>query len=155
MRFCFPLIFLALLNTSVTAAEISKWVDAQGRVNYSDQPPAGVTLKKVDPPPPPLPTSKAVKDALKTGPKTLADKELDYRKRKVEAEEGAEKIKKSETEAKLKQENCNGAKANLRTRQEGTRTFTVNEQGERIYPDEADRAQLIKNAQKEVDSWCK
>lgn len=154
LRFCFPLLFLAL-TSPLTAAEISKWVDAQGRVHYSDQPPPGVVVKKIDPPPPPLPTPKAVKDALKSGPKTVAEKDLDYRKRKVDAEETAEKNKKSDAEAKLKLDNCTNAKASLRARQEGVRMFTLNEQGERVYPDDTERAQLVANAQKEVDSWCK
>ncbi len=154
MRFTISLLWLALISP-LGAAEISKWVDAQGRVHYSDQPPPGVAVKKVEPPPPPIPTPKAVKDALKSSQKTVAEKELDYRKRKVDAEENAEKAKKSEAEAKLKQDNCSNAKASLRARQEGVRMFTVNEQGERVYPDDTERAQLIANAQKEVDSWCK
>lgn len=149
----FPI--LALFSLPLCAAEISKWVDSQGKVHYSDQPPPGAAAKKIEPPPPPLP-AKAVRDAMtKGGPKTMAEKELDFRRRKVEAEETAEKARKAEVEAKAKKENCVSAQSQLRLRQEGTRLFTLNEQGERVYADDADRARLIANAQKEVDHWCK
>ncbi len=59
-----------------------------------------------------------------------------------------------QAEQKMKDENCQSAKANLRTYQAGGRIGKVNEKGEKIFMDDAEVNQKAQEAQALVDKWC-
>lgn len=151
------LTILSMLAAATAAqAGVTKWVDAEGRVHYSDQPPpsAAKSQKNLD-----IKTSPASAQAPvtegKTGEKSLAEKELEFRKRQVQAEEAAAKQAKAREEAKRKQENCIQARNQLQALQEGQRIVKYNEKGERVFLEDSARPQAIEEAQRTVDSWCK
>jgi hypothetical protein len=91
-----------LLLAANAYAGVYKWVDANGVVHYSDQPNPSPNTKQLNLPPPPAPSSPDAKDS---GPKSLADKELDLRKRRAAAEEAQKKAEQSQKEAKQKEVN--------------------------------------------------
>jgi len=143
---------LVMLGLSFAAsAEMYRWVDAQGKVHYSDSPPpAGAkSSKAISTPPPAAPASPGA------APKTWQEKEMDFRQRQSTQAEAQAKKAKEEAEAKQKKENCEAARKNLQTLESGQRVATTNEQGEREYMDDAARQKAINDARKAVDSWCK
>lgn len=88
-------------------------------------------------------------------PMSQADKEADYKKRKLEQ---AEKDKKAAEEAKRKQaqeENCAHAKAYLDELKSGVRITGTDSNGERTYMADDERAREIARAQDLVDGCNK
>jgi len=124
----------ALLAASVSpfaTAALYKWVDANGRVVYSDQPPTGVKSELVGAAAPP-----ANPDALKD----LANKDAELKKRQSDRAEEANKSAKARTEAQKLATFCTQA----RTQASGMRRtdiamYRLNEKGERVPMDEAAR----------------
>lgn len=148
------LVFLSLLAAPLLAhAELYKWVDSNGKVQYSDQPPAGTNAKTIGHGKGKAAEAPAAQN--KATPKSLADKELEFNKRRQEAKESAAKKEKEAAAAQEKQENCTRARAALTSLQEGGRVSSTNEKGERVILDDNARQRETARAQKDVDSWCK
>ncbi|MCL6555446.1 MAG: DUF4124 domain-containing protein [Burkholderiales bacterium] len=148
MKVLLPLL-LALALPGLAAAQLYRWVDAQGRVHYSDTPPpAGARTSKS------LPA--APSNAAPTAPaKTWQEKEMEFRQRRAaEAEAQAKKEKEAE-EARQKQANCEAARNHLRLLESGQRVARVNAEGEREFLDDAAREKAIRDARKAVETWCK
>lgn len=144
----FVALSLALLATS-SGAGITKWVDAQGTVHYSDAPPQSPAANQQQLN---IPTGSSSGGAAK--PKSAADKELEFRQRRVDADQAKAKQEKEDAAAQQKQKNCMAAKSQLATMQEGGRIFTRNAAGEREYMDDKAREKAIAEAQKESARWC-
>lgn len=143
-------ILLLLALPLGASAELYRWVDAQGRVHYSDSPPpANATSTKT------LNTPAPASPAPAAAPKSWQEKEMEFRQRRAaEAEAQAKKEKEAE-EARQKQANCEAARKNLQLLESGQRVVTVNAQGEREFLDDAARQKAINDARKAVETWCK
>lgn len=151
----FLTIFSMLALATAAQAGVSRWVDAEGKVHYSDQPPPATakSQKTLDlKAGPALP--KSAPDS-KGAEKSLAEKNLESRKRRVQAEEAAAKQAKDQEEAKNRKANCEHATNQLRAMQEGQRISKFDEKGERVFLEDKDRASAIEEAKKSADSWCK
>lgn len=139
-------------------AEIYKWEDASGKVHYSDAPPPEAkttTIVRGKGKAAQTPVTQNPATPSKATPKNLADKELEFNKRRQEAKESASKTEKEAAATKEKQENCTRARTTLRSLQEGRRMSTTDEKGERVVIDDNIRQRETERAQKDVDSWCK
>lgn len=152
MRPRFLLVLSAVgLSLAANAEQVHKWVDAEGKVHYSDQPAPDKSKDKTL-----TITTKPLSGANeKPATQGLAEKEQEFRKRKAAEAEAKAKQEKSDAEAKKKAQNCEQARNNLRTVQEGGRIVRYNEAGEREYLDDTGRQQAIVDAQKSVEEWCK
>lgn len=148
------IIISMLMLATATQAEVTRWVDAEGKVHYSDRaPPSTVkSQKNLD-----LKNNPALPQAApdnKGGEKSLAEKELEFRKRRVQAEETATKQARDQEEATRKKVNCEQARNQLQALQEGQRMAKYNEKGERVFLEGSDRDKAIEEAKKSADSWC-
>jgi hypothetical protein len=142
------IIFALLLTAALPAlsAEIRKWVDPDGTVHYSDQPPAGVQDRKLDiKPRPASPAAPA---------QSLSDKEIEFRKRRMEAENARLKEEKAAADAQARQQSCERAKGQLSMLQAGGRVVRFNARGEREFLSDEDRGREMAAAQRDVDQWC-
>jgi hypothetical protein len=143
-----------LLATSMPAlAQLYKWVDANGQVHYSDKPPPASakpekTLNIRNVPSAPAPPS----EGGTVTAKSAAERDLEFRKRKVEQEE---EQKKAAAEAETERQNCARAQEKLRLYQEAGRVYRIDEQGERQYLSDEGREQGLAEAREEVDKHCK
>lgn len=148
MNRMFVALSLAMLSTA-SYAGITKWVDAQGTVHYSDAPPQtpAANQQQLN-----ITTGGASADSRKA--KTAADKELEFRQRRVDAEEAKAKKEKSDELALQKKKNCTASKDRLATLEEGGRIFTRNAAGEREYMDDKAREKALADAKKESARWC-
>jgi len=147
------LLFIALLACNANA-EVYKWVDSTGKVQYGDQPPSNNKTKKLKVEASPSAVQSTGSEKAPAA-KSMMDKEIEFRKRRVESEEAQKKQDKQANETKQKQENCINARGNLRGLQESGRIVKYDEKGERAFLDDDARQQAIERAQKEVDTWCK
>jgi hypothetical protein len=154
MRQLLTIVSMLVLATAAQAG-VTRWVDAEGKVHYSDQPPppTAKSQKSLDLKSSPA-MPKAAPDGI-SGEKSLAEKELESRKRRVQAEEAAAKQAKDQEEAKSRKANCEQARNQLQALQEGQRMSKFDEKGERVFLEDKDRASAIEEAKKSADSWCK
>lgn len=147
------LVFFLLLACTSSFAAISKWVDSDGQVHYSDQPPpSGVqqkSLRTVDG------TEDSQSASSAAAPKTLAEREAELRKAEIEKKKAAENTAQKQAETAAKQANCANAQQNLRTLQSGIRIMGTDASGQPGYIDDAERAQRVTNAQNDVSTYCK
>lgn len=167
-------IALALCVALPASAQMYKWVDANGKVQYSDKPPpSNIKTEKLRPPPP-APTPRAAgaagtggaagvgdakggtpKDAAKSGPRTAAEQEQAFRKRQAESAKAQEKQAQKDKEAGDRAENCKRARAALANLELGGRQSRIDEKGERVFLDEQQITQETAKARQEVAAACK
>ena len=162
LALCLPLC-LALPAT----AEMYKWVDSNGKTQYSDKPPPGsIKSEKLrEPAPAPGATAAsegkggaakdAAKDAGKAGPKTAAEQEQAFRKRKLDAAKTQEEAEKKQADERERAENCKRAKAALANIEIGGRQTRIDEKGERVVMDEQQIAQEASRARQIAAAACK
>lgn len=104
-------------------AEIYKWVDADGKVQYSDQkPPAAANARTIAPPPPP-----ADPDAARR----MANQQVELKKAADAEEQKRRKGDQDATSAKQKEELCTNLRGQLQELRAGGEVFRYNSKGER------------------------
>ena len=150
MKSLIALSSVLLLMTAPVHAQLYKWVDEQGKVHYSDQPPSGKVKSESTLS---LPSPPGAASSPDSG-KTWQEKELEFQKRKTGAAEAEAKKQKAEQEAKTKRENCEKAKNQLSQLESSAPVYTYDEKVGRTYLNEAQRAEAIARARKSVAEWC-
>ena len=123
-----------------------KWVDANGRVVYSDQPPAGGVKYEVVGSAAPPDNPNAVRE--------MANKDAELRKLQKGRVEDAQKAEKSRADAQKRADVCTQARAAARTYQSDQPLMTVNEKGERVYLEGAERSRRLAEQQRLVREYC-
>jgi hypothetical protein len=156
-----------------------KWRDANGSVQFSDRPPPitvperNILQRPAKAPAPsgspsaadnanPSPTAqgqtvspKAPATPTSAGAANPADAELE-RRRKAADQEKADKAKADEERRKAtRAENCARARSAAATYESGQRVARINEQGEREFLDDRQRAEEAKRARDAMASECR
>jgi hypothetical protein len=168
MRLSISLFAALALACSLAQAQAYRWVDKDGKVRYSDVPPAGVKATPLKPPPtppapPPSAASKdpAAKDAkadnkdARKGQASAAEQEQAYRERQAKAKEARDKEDNERVAAEQRKQNCASAQEGLRTLEAGRRITTTNAQGETVFLDEAQVRERVAQARQVVAENCK
>ena len=132
-------------------AQVYKWIDKDGKVQYSDTPPPAGTGASV---PQKLDSSTSNSSGVGGSAKDQSwqDKARDYNKRRIEA---AEKQTGDIELARKNDERCNNARRDLRQLQEVRRVYTSDDKGERHYMDDDQRQGEIARAQGVVSETCR
>ncbi len=142
-----------LLATATVAAQVYKWVDKDGKVQYTDTPPPpGATkteAKKVDTGPGTGGTS------APTPAKSLQDRAQDYDKRKTDAAEQNKKAGEAQKKSAENDENCKAAKSALADLESGRPIRRSNDKGELAYMSDEERQAEVSKAKEVVASSCK
>ena len=146
-----PVLMVLMLGTAPAYAALYKWVDEQGNVHYSDQPPTGKTRSDQTLNIPNQPASAPAASAAKS----WQEKDLEFKKKQAATAEAEAKKQKEAQDAKAKAANCEQAKKNLARLKIGGRIFTYDDKGNRSYMDDAQRAKATADAQKSISDWCK
>lgn len=155
-------IALALCLAFPASAQTYKWVDSNGKVQYSDKPPpSNVKTEKLRAPAraPGLPAASEAadgtkKDASKAGPKTVAEQEQAFRKRLAETAKAQEKQAQKEKQVRERADYCRRAKAALANLELGGRQTRVDEKGERVFLTERQIGQEAAKARQEAAAAC-
>jgi len=142
-----------LLFTCGAQGALVKWVDAKGKVHYSDQaPPPDVNAQVLV-----VPLSAKGMSGSASGvsaQKSFVERETERKKELKAKEEAEQKSTQKQQSALTKQKNCTSAKANLKALESNSPLATYNESGESTPMDEATRRQNIEEAQKQINSYC-
>ncbi|MEP7208362.1 MAG: DUF4124 domain-containing protein [Casimicrobiaceae bacterium] len=128
------LLCAAALYVHPAHAALWKWVDANGRVVYSDIPPSGdVKAEQVNGAAPPA-NRNAVKDMI--------NQDAELKKRQMQRADDTNKADKARVDATRREDLCNQARGQLKALQmDNIQHVRVNERGERLVMDAAMRKQ--------------
>jgi Domain of unknown function (DUF4124) len=156
-------IFIFIAQTAVlfalpltASADIYQWKDAEGKTQYSDQPPsdrparlikAGVSSQTVAE----NSDIKTDEKAAKKEPKSLAEKDQESRKRKIDAEKIEKEAAAKDSEKKA---SCTQARDQMKTLEEGGRIYKRDEKGEKNYLDDNALAKEMSSAKANVGKYC-
>ena len=150
-----------LVAAPSTAQQLYKYTGPDGKVQYSDRPPAdGQKAEKIagraSTVSPGTPAAAAGGDAAKSGaPKSPAEQEQDFRKRRLEAQEKASKDEKLAEGKRAQDESCTALRTQLSGVQSGARIARINEKGEREFLEDNGIQQEIQRLQREIAATCK
>lgn len=138
----------ALLASAPVLTQIYQWKDANGKTVISDKPPSGNVReeRRIDAKEP------VANPALQ---QSIADREMDFRKRQKESQEKAEKEKVAANAAAEKRDNCERTKRNLELLESGERVSLRDQNGARYFMDDAQREREIAKARQTLQSSCK
>lgn len=131
-----------LLATATVAAQVYKWVDKDGKVQYTDTPPPPEATKtearKVE-------TGTSAGPASSPAASSTQDRSKAFDKRRSDAAANAKKADEARKKAEDADENCKLARGALRDLESGRPIRRTNEQGEiAIMSDEERAAELAK-----------
>lgn len=149
---------LVLLPCSGAWGQVYKCVDGSGKTVYSQSPcQAGAKSATIRQAVPPASAGAATNGAAtkSSGPKSAAEQEIEFKKRRAEEADAAKKVQDKAGEEQSKAENCRSAKTSLASLESGARQSRTNENGERYFLEDAQIAQEKERARKAVESWCK
>jgi hypothetical protein len=160
---CLPaLAVVALLAAPAGAQQLYKYTGPDGRVQYTDRPPAGVqnvekvTGARVSTVGPAGSAAAGSREGAKSeGPKTAADQEQAFRQRRAEAEEKAKKDEKLAQQKRASDEQCNALRRELAAMQSGQRIARLDEKGERVFLEDAQIQQDAARLQRDIAANCK
>ncbi len=144
-------IFLA---TATVAAQVFKWIDKDGKVNFSDTPPPAEAVKGETKKLTVLPAATTPPPAPAKG-KAAVDQAKDAEKKKIELADKAKKDEVAEQNAKQNEERCKEAKRYLSTLDSGTPIRQSNDAGERVFMSDEQRASETARAKAAVSESCK
>jgi len=155
---------LLALSTAVTAqAQVYQWKDSTGKTVISDTPPPSSVKDKrtlgerrpaASSEPVADPKTEQAKEAPK-GPPTMAEKDMEFRKRQQEAREKAEKKAKEDAQAKEKRDTCDRARANLAALESQGSVAQYNARGEATELDAGQRQAEIERTRRIMQEACK
>jgi Domain of unknown function (DUF4124) len=144
------LILIVLLASSLANAQIYQWKDANGKKIISDKPPIGKVSDQQN-----IEVKTPSSTAGDSPQKTVANREMDFRKRQQESQEKSDKIRKEESAVIEKKEGCERTRRNLELLESGERIAIRDEKGERSFMDDTLREREITKARQTLQSSCK
>jgi hypothetical protein len=161
-----PALVFALFLASTVAfdaacAETYQWKDSNGQTVVSDVPPpaSAKDRRSIGGRQPAVVSEQLAEkpaDGAKTAeaPKTIAEQELDFKRRQQEARENADKQAKEQAAATNKRENCERARSNLAALKANQPLTTYDDKGERKLMDTMQREQEIARARRFMAESC-
>jgi hypothetical protein len=135
-----------LLAAGPATAALYKWVDAGGRVSYSDQPPpANVKSEIVNAPAPPVNA-----DAVRN----LANQEAELKKRQAQRADDQKKAEKARVDQVARQEACTEARGQIKMYQSDVLVQRVNAKGEPVFMDDSMKKKERERLEARVREKC-
>ncbi|MEO5700773.1 MAG: DUF4124 domain-containing protein [Casimicrobiaceae bacterium] len=145
--YALALLCAAGIYTDPAHADLWKWVDANGRVVYSDIPPSGdVKAERVNRASPPA-NPNAVKDMI--------NQDAELKKRQMQRADDASKADRARVDATRREDQCNQARGQQKALQmDNIQHVRINERGERVVMDAAMRKQEREKVEALLRTQC-
>lgn len=135
------LILALMLFPLAASAQVYKWIDQHGKVQYGDRPPMDKKDSEI------LKSSSDRAGSYSSSQWEERDRE--FRKRRIERQAQAEK----ETPTASGEQLCLNARYKLQML-DGKSVYRINEKGERIYIEDAERNAIEAKAKKDIAMYC-
>lgn len=157
---------VAAVFATPAAAQSYKWKDAKGQTIISDTPPpASVKTESYQSISPPRATGTGTSGtsntnagdskSMVTAPKTLAEKELAFKKRQQEEQERIEKANKEQKSTAERKHACDTARQAVTTLQSSAPLARVNSKGETVPMDDSTRKSELERALRSAEEACR
>ncbi|MGH8659211.1 MAG: DUF4124 domain-containing protein [Gammaproteobacteria bacterium] len=140
------LIWAFAASSQSLGAGIYKWVDEQGKVQYTQTPPPDKPATRFETRPEPVDTEGALEKLEQQKDKSDAF----FKERDTQTKE----LKKSEQEAAKRSEQCARARENLAQLETINRLFRTDEAGDRVKMTEEERQAGITTARSQIKEYC-
>ena len=150
-RFFLALLTVGLCTAPAVHAQVYKWIDKDGKVQYSDQPPAPGAAKSA----PQKLIGSAPADSAAPAAKPLKEQVKDSDKKRAEATEKQNKDEENAKRATQNQARCDEARGYLRTLQAGGRISKTDANGERNFLEDNQLQSEISKTQQVISESCK
>lgn len=150
---------LAVLGLQTASAEVYKWIDAEGRVYFSDRPAQAGAETVHMPGTQAGPAGAPAAPAAAAAPSDPPEERLEKQRKLLHAFEEERRQKRDTQEQERqdqaeRQHNCVLARDNLQSLEQASGVYQLGPDGERIFLDEAQREQSLAGARAAVEQWC-
>lgn len=142
------LLVAALLAQPAAAGEVYKWKDEQGRIHYSDTPPAHQPSNRLEG------IRKGSEASAEQARKALADKLNESQMHRQQTQEAEDKQRAAEEEKRKRAEACRKAQERLAILQQRGVVAQIDAQGQRKTLSDAERQAAISQTQQRVTETC-
>lgn len=149
------IILLLLMFSFVASAQVYKWVDADGKTQYTDQPPpsgAAQDEKKLNIKPAPLSSQANKPSDTDSDDEVAEDKMQSFSERRTARKDAKEE---KEKEAEELHQKCVQAKGQLKMYRDTPRLRMPDGKGGIAYVEDNVREKHIQEAQKNIAAFCK
>jgi len=138
-------LLLAATAPTLIGAEVYRWIDSDGQVNFGEQPPTGVDSDTVkSPPPPPISA-----DLAREQRKQFEQRQTDYTNDMLNAKE-AQAITDADTANRAK--NCADARRVIENTKKSMGKRVLDEAGNLV--EQSTRHEKLKKAEESAQYWC-
>lgn len=132
-----------------TANEIYKWTDAEGNVHYEDRPTGAASEERID-----ITYRRTDSGAVNQRVQARLDRQADRTEAKsvaaAQEKEATDKAAAAEERSKA----CERARARLETYLQSRRLYRTDDNGERVYLDDAERQEARQKAEEQITEHC-
>jgi len=129
------------------SAQVYKWVDENGRTHYGERAPQNRKAQEVE-----QRLANPGPAAGKANPSNWKEKDLEFRGRRIQAEQAETKQKQQEAAAL---QACSQARDALAGMKSARRMVRLDEKGERVYQDDEERQASIAQMEQRVAQNCR
>lgn len=144
---CASWLLAGMLAMVPAQAQVFKWVDEKGRVQYGEKPPDGVKATELKSPGP----SPSVRPE---SPESWKEKDLEFQRRRVEREEQLRKEAAARDRSSVADRNECARARRLLEALETSVVYSRNQKGERVYLEDSERPAKVEEAKKRVEQSC-
>ncbi len=136
------------VSGAALAGDIYKWVDADGNVHYGDKP-AGAQSER-------MAIDSRPTDRARVSAQTQARAEARMQAREAEAAAAAEAPSPEELRAQAaeRRQKCESSRANMQRLVTSRRIYREDDNGERVYLDEAEMQATRQRVEDEISEFC-
>ena len=131
------------------ANEIYKWTDENGTVHYGDRPSGASTEERLA-----MTYTRTDDAAVQQRVQARLEATTARREAQSAAAAAAQKAAEEETLAAERAQRCDKARARLETYLQSQRLYRTDENGERVYLDDADREKARQKAEEQITEYC-
>jgi hypothetical protein len=135
----------------INHAGVYKWIDDNGKVNYSDRPMTSQPSVEMNI------DDSATEPSFRSGNDQLSREEKRERLLQSMQEDRIEKQEQREKQKALKQKNrakCNRYRDQMRHYERASGLYKLDEDGKRVYMSDNDRAKATRNLQRNIKKYC-
>ena len=135
--------------TGAAASEIYKWTDENGNVHYEDRPTGAATEERLQ-----LTYRRTSSSAVNQRVQARVNRQAEREEARSAAAAAEQEAAENAAAAAERQQACERARARLETYLQSRRLYRTDENGERVYLDEAQRQEARKKAEDQITEFC-
>ena len=131
------------------ASEIYKWTDEDGNVHYEDRPTGAATEERLQ-----LTYRRTDSSSVNQRIQARMNRQAERDEARSAAAAAEQEAAESAAAAAERQQACERARARLETYLQSRRLYRTDENGERVYLDDAERQEARQKAEEQITEFC-